>query len=392
MSYSADPADPEFYQNPYQVYDEMRGLGACFYWQEYDQWCFPGFREVSELLRDRRFGCQLDPLEPDPSLPALSRFNRNSLLELEPPAHTRLRRLVNRAFVSRQVVKQKPRIERLAHQLIDRFEEKGEVDLLSAYAEVIPVIVICELLGVSTDMSGQLLQWSHKMVAIYEHANDPNVELEADKAAAEFEAFVQAEIEIKRTNPGDDLLTQLIQVEEEGDKLSLEELVTTCILLLNAGHEATVHGIGNGVKSILENGVDTQRYFSADEGRKTVIEESLRYDPPLHMFPRFVLEDLEYRGQQFHRGDVVGLMLGSANRDPLRFDAANNFDLVRGGIGHVTFGAGIHFCVGAPLARLELEIALPVLFERLPGLKLAETPRYANRYHFHGLEKLKLSW
>jgi len=392
VNYSANPADPGFYQNPYPAYDEMRNLGICFYWQEYDQWCFPGYKEVSELLRDRRFGCQLDPLEPDTSLPALSRFNKNSLLELEPPAHTRLRRLVNRAFVSRQVERQRSRIERLAHQLIDGFEGKGEVNLLTAYAEVIPIIVICELLGVATDMSDQLLQWSHKMVAIYEHANDPEVERAADEAAASFEAFIQEEIATKRSKPGDDLLTHLIDVEEEGDKLNLEELVTTCILLLNAGHEATVHGIGNGVKSILENGTDTQSIFATREGRSAVVEESLRYDPPLHMFPRFVREDLEYGGQKFRRGDVIGLMLGSANRDPRRFYHADKFDLIRGGIGHVTFGAGIHFCVGAPLARLELEIALPVLFDRLPGIALAETPVYADRYHFHGLGQLNLSW
>jgi cytochrome P450 len=187
-------------------------------------------------------------------------------------------------------------------------------------------------------------------------------------------------------------LTELIQVEEAGDRLNLDELVATCILLLNAGHEATVHGIGNGVKSILENNVDVGRWFATGETTKTLVEECLRFDAPLHMFTRFVLEDLTYKGRKFTRGDVIGLMLGAANRDGRKFTNPHLFDPDRGGTGHVTFGAGIHFCVGAPLARLELEVALPVLFERLPDLCLAEDPVYASRYHFHGLERLELAW
>ncbi|MFP6806330.1 MAG: cytochrome P450 [Pseudomonadales bacterium] len=389
MHYSIDPKNPALYQDPYPIYDEMRKLGASFYWEEYAHWCFPGFNEVNQLLRDRRFGNQLEGRSGDS---ALDRFEQNSLLELEPPAHTRLRRLVNRAFVSRQVEKQRVRIEKLANELIDKFESDGHVNLLTAYAEIIPVVVICELLGVSTDMADQLLLWSHKMVAIYEHGRDEKVEVEANEATSEFEKFIELQIEGKRRQPADDLLSELILVEEAGDKLSLAELVATCILLLNAGHEATVHGIGNGVKNILSNKIDRGHWFSSPDNIKALVEESLRFDPPLHMFNRFVLEDLEYGGREFKRGDVIGLMLGSANRDPAKFSDPNSFDPQRGGIGHVSFGAGIHFCVGAPLARLELEIALPVLFKRLPHIRLKGEPDFANRYHFHGLEKLELEW
>ncbi|MCH7742331.1 MAG: cytochrome P450 [Proteobacteria bacterium] len=389
MHFSCNPADPEFFQDPYPVYDEMRALGPCFFWQEYGYWCFPGFHEVSELLRDGRFGREGVQR---PVLPALNRFEKNSLLELNPPAHTRLRRLVNRAFVSRQVGKQKARIGRLAHDLIDKFAHHGEVDLLTAYAQVIPVVVICELLGVSTRMAEQLLEWSHNMVAIYEHSNDEGVERSADKAASEFETFIKGEIEAKRANPGEDLLSELILVEEKGDRLNSDELVATCMLLLNAGHEATVHGIGNSVKCILEQDVDVQRWFASGETTGAVVDECLRFDPPLHMFTRHVREDLNYAGRDFKRGDVVGLMLGAANRDPGKFINAHEFDLERGGVGHVSFSEGIHFCVGAPLARLELEVALPVLFQRLPAIRLAQKPVYADRYHFHGLERLDLSW
>ncbi|MBL4681728.1 MAG: cytochrome P450 [Pseudomonadales bacterium] len=344
-------------------------------------------------MRDRRFGRQINHLvdvdnaEKEERCPALVRFDQNSLLEMEPPTHTRLRRLVSRAFVSRQVETQREEITTLANTLIDKIDTNQPFDLLSSYAEVIPVIVICKLLGVPTEMADQLLDWSHKMVAIYEHGNNKEVERIANEATLSFEAFIESEIENKKRKPSNDLLSALIKVEEEGERLNIEELIATSILLLNAGHEATVHGIGNGVKAILENSIDVT---STEEGARALTEECLRFDPPLHMFTRFVLEDLEYQGQAFKQGDVIGLLLGSANRDEEKFSDAHLFNPTRGGIGHTSFGAGIHFCVGAPLARLEIEIALSVLFERLPKVRIGSEPVYADRYHFHGLEALVL--
>jgi len=375
----------------------MRALGPCFFWEEYGHYCFPRFKEVNQLLRDRRFGRQINHLvdvdnaEKEERCPALARFDRNSLLEMEPPTHTRLRRLVSRAFVSRQVETQREEITTLANTLIDKIDTRQPFDLLSSYAEVIPVIVICKLLGVPTEMADQLLDWSHKMVAIYEHGNNKEIERIANEATLSFEAFIESEIENKKRKPSNDLLSALIKVEEEGERLNIEELIATSILLLNAGHEATVHGIGNGVKAILENSIDVKKWSSTKEGARALTEECLRFDPPLHMFTRFVLEDLEYQGQTFKQGDVIGLLLGSANRDEEKFGEAHCFNPTRGGIGHTSFGAGIHFCVGAPLARLEIELALSVLFERLPELSIVSKPAYANRYHFHGLEALILA-
>jgi cytochrome P450 len=282
------------------------------------------------------------------------------------------------------------RINELADSLINGFSADAEFDLISGYAEVIPVVVICEMLGIATEMADQLLAWSHKMVAIYEHSSNPDIEEEAEAAALEFESFIRREIEVKRRNPDEDLLTELVAAEEEGDRLNNEELIATCILLLNAGHEATVHGIGNSVKTMIENQVDVNRWMSSTDGARALVEESLRFDPPLHMFNRYVLEDLSLHGQTFKQGDVIGLMLGAANRDSGKFSNPHVFDPGRGGIGHVSLGAGIHFCVGAPLARLEVEIAIKCLFARLPTLKLAREPSYADRYHFHGLERLEL--
>ncbi|MFT5208497.1 MAG: cytochrome P450 [Flavobacterium sp.] len=408
MHFQQDPSDPAFFQNPYPSYVEMRrsgkkspgkkSPGAGIYWEEYGHTCFAGYKQVNDLLRDRRLGRQTDPRvesERDLRCPYLTKFDQNSLLEMEPPHHTRLRRLVNRAFVSRQVKTLAPRISNLAHGLIDKImgqvinqENENEFDLIQHYAEVIPVIVICEVLGIPTAMANQLLAWSHKMVAIYEHGNNEEVEKIANEATMHFERFIKDQIEFKKIRSDEDLLTKLIRVKEEDDQISEDELVATCILLLNAGHEATVHAIGNSVKVILENQVDIDHWTSSPENVKSLSEECLRYDPPLHMFTRYVLEDFSYDNQDLKKGDVVGLLLAAANRDEMKFENPHTFDPKRGGTGHLSFGAGIHFCVGAPLARLEIETALKVLFERLPRLKIAQKPRYADRYHFHGLDRL----
>ncbi len=190
-------------------------------------------------------------------------------------------------------------------------------------------------------------------------------------------------IRTRQKNPGDDLLSELIRAKDEGGKLSEDELVTTAILLLNAGHEATVHSMGNAIKALIENNA-TSNITSGH------IEESLRFDAPLHMFTRYALEDLDYQGLKLKKGEVVGLVLGAANRDPARFAEPHRFDPQREHIAHTSFGAGIHFCVGAPLARLELEIGLQVLFNRLPNLQMATNPQYRDAYHFHGLEALKV--
>ena len=252
--------------------------------------------------------------------------------------------------------------------------------------------VIAELLGVPTDMTDQLLRWSHAMVAMYQFNTSRAVEDAAVEATLAFSEFMRVHVDERRAAPRDDLLSHLIAAEQSGETLSTDELITNAILLLNAGHEATVHGIGNAVNILLQHNCDTNALFANAATTTATVEELLRFAPPLHMFTRYALEDLEYGGQTFEQGEQVGLLLGAANRDPQRFDTPDRFWPERPDGGHVSFGGGIHFCVGAPLARLELQIALPVLFERLPALKLAETPEFADRYHFHGLKQLEVTW
>lgn len=382
---SQSPTDPAFVQDPYPFYDRARAAGDIVFWDDYGAPAAVSHRAVTAILKDRRLGREIPP-EVAPEIPErLSPFydvEAHSMLELEPPRHTRLRGLVLRAFTSRRIKGMAPEIQTLCQELIEAFPEEP-FDLLDAYARQVPVIVIARLLGVPEERAPDLLDWSNAMVGMYQASRTEETEARAVRAAEEFSAFVRDYAERRRSDPRDDLITELLAAEEGGEKLSTDELVTTCILLLNAGHEATVHSMGNAVRCLLQTG-----HRRIDE---PTVEELLRLDPPLHSFERWAYEDVELFGESFKRGDKIMCLLGAANRDPSVFPDPHRFDPARDTKGQAAFGAGIHFCVGAPLARLELLIGLRALFERCPSLALAEEPQYADVYHFHGLESLRVS-
>lgn len=382
------PTDPAFVQNPYPFYATARARGDVSFWSDYNMPAAFSHAAVHGLLRDRRFGREI-PSElarpgPDHLAPFLA-VESHSLLDAEPPRHTRLRGLILRAFTSRQINAMAPDIAQLCHQLIDTFPD-GSFDLLDAYCTQVPVIVIARLLGVPESMAPDLLAWSHAMVAMYQASRTRATEDAAAQAASDFTAFLRDYVITRRTQPADDLITRLITAEQDGDRLSTDELIGTCILLLNAGHEATVHGLGNGIKTLLQQQVDLS-CLGPDQIANTV-EEILRFDPPLHMFTRYAYETVTLHGHTFNRGDQVALLLGAANRDPSVWPNPDGFDPTRQIQTNTTFGGGLHFCVGAPLARLEMQIALPILFQRCPNLRLANPPQYNNTYHFHGLTRL----
>ena len=391
-TFKQDPRDPKFVQNPYPFYDRARTAGPLFLWEDYGFLCSVEFDTVNAMLRDRRFGREAPegfaPVHPK-HLSPFYEIEKHSLLELEPPNHTRLRGLLVRAFTNRRIAALEPQIEALAYELIERFDE-DVIDLLPAYCERIPIIIISRLLGVPEDKADQLLAWSHAMVAMYQVRRDRAVEDAAVAASVAFSEYIRGHIDARRDDPRDDLITSLIAAEEDGARLSTDELVTTCILLLNAGHEATVHSFANGIKALLENGVGNE-HFSSPEATLALVDESIRFDPPLHMFTRFAMEDMEVFGHAFKTGDTVGLVLGGANHDPAKYPDPHSFDVVRGGLGNLSFGAGLHFCIGAPLAKLEMAVALPILVAKFPDMRLTEQPKYADRYHFHGLEALRVN-
>lgn len=396
-----NPRDPRFYNNPYPFYDELRQKTPIFYWEEFGFYCFLAHEDVSALFRDRRFGRQIlhlatrEELGWPPEREELRPFtevDRYSILELEPPAHTRIRSLIQKAFMARQIEQLRGRAATLAHQIIDEMEGMGKANLLDKFATTIPLTLIAELLGVPTENGDDLLKWSHAMVAMYELGTTSEQEQKAVQAAQEFTAYIKDYVKFRRKHPQDDLISKLIEVEESGEKLTENELITTCILLLNAGHEATVNVIGNGMYALLQNPEQLQLWRQNDGIGKTAVDELLRYDTPLHLFNRWVLEDFTYKGHHFPFGTQIALLLGAANRDPAAFEQPNQLNLTRKKNPHVSFGGGIHYCIGAPLARLELKTSLPILLKRLPNLALAEQPTFKNSYHFHGLESLWVEW
>ncbi|WP_281826807.1 cytochrome P450 [Jannaschia rubra] len=380
---SQSPTDPAFVQNPWPFYDRLRRAGPLAFWTDYDMPMAASHSAVGMLLRDRRFGREdpCPPARPDHQV-GFWAVEDHSMLELDPPRHTALRGQVLRTFTSRRIAALAPEIAAMAHELIDGFPA-GEFDLLDAFARPLPVRVIARLLGVPEEDAPHLLAWSNAMVGMYQARRTHADEVAAAGAARDFTAYLDR---VFRAPPPDSLIAQLLGVEAEG-RLTRPEFNATCILLLNAGHEATVHTLGNGVA-----GLCAANLWGATV-TDDLIEEVLRHDAPLHMFARYVTEEVEIFGHRFARGDRVGLLLAAANRDPGVYLDPDRLDPARypDAPVHHSFGAGLHFCLGAPLARLELLLALRVLTERCPRLRVTAPPRYADIYHFHGLERLDVT-
>ena len=389
---SQSPVDPSFVQDPYPFYEQARAAGDLVWWEEYGMPAATTERAVGAILRDRRFGREppdgVARPAPPPRLAPFYAVEAHSMLEAEPPRHTRLRGLVLRAFTSARVQALAPQIEGLANEMVSGLPSEP-ADLLTHVARPFPVTVIARLIGVPDTMAPELLAWSNAMVRMYQPGRTRADEDAAVAATRAFTSFLADVIAARRRRSGDDLLSDLVAAEAEGDRLSAEELVSTVILLLNAGHEATVHTLGNGVKALLERGVGAT--LDTPEAADRAVEEILRFDPPLHVFTRIARTEVEAFGHRFDPGDEVACLLASANRDPAAFEAPDRFDPMRPAARHTSFGAGIHFCLGAPLARLELSLALRAVFRHRPGLRLVAEPRYADIYHFRGLEALMVA-
>lgn len=399
-----NPRDPHFYNNPYPYYETLRQSAPAFYWEDFDLWCYLNHEDVSALFRDRRLGRQIThlktreelgwpPIRAD--LQPFYKYDDLSIIQQEPPNHTRLRGLVQKAFMARQIEGMRPRIRQLCHQLLDGVQGAGEFDLLAKYATPVPVIVIAEMLGVPTAMSDALLRWSHAMVAMYELGRSSEQEQRAVQATLEFADYIRSLVNERRRQPQNDLITLLIEAEEQGEKLTEDELVSSVMQLLNAGHEATVNVVGNGVYALIQQREQWDALVRDPNPAlvRSTVEELLRYDTPLHLFTRYVLEDgFTYKGKSYAFGEQIALLLGAANRDPSRFVNADQLNIRRPieENPHVSFGGGIHFCVGAPLARIELQESIQAIAQRMLNLQLAAQPEYRNAYHFHGLKELRV--
>ncbi|WP_298862634.1 cytochrome P450 [uncultured Sulfitobacter sp.] len=383
------PLDPVFVQNPYPFYDTARREGPIVFWEDYGMAAAFDAATVSALLRDRRLGRAVPKAQRRPIPDHLTPFyavEQHSLLELEPPDHTRLRSLALRAFTSRRIKAMQPDIVEISRELLSNIPDNHTFDLIPTYCSQLPVRIIARLLGVPEQMAPDLLRWSSDMVAIYQATRTRATEDAAATAAREFSDFLTDYIEKRRAAPADDLITELIAAEQDGARLSISELISTCVLLLNAGHEATVHSLGNAVKCLIEH--TTPLSALAPPAIAATCEELLRFTPPLHMFDRYVYEDVEIANVTLPKGSRVGLVLAAANRDPAFLDNPAEFIPTRSPKAHSAFGGGLHFCIGAPLARMEMQIGLAALFDRFPHLTLDERPKFANSYHFHKLDRL----
>lgn len=378
---SFDPYDPEFLRDPYPTYRRLRAAPP-FFDEAWGLTFFSRYDDVTGILRDRRFGRDVrhavprEEVDPDvyeriyPSrYPTWTRLIRDSFIDLEPPRHTRIRRLVQWAFSRRASESYRARMQETADRLLDRALEEGRMEAISDFATPIPLTMIAELLGIPGGDQPRLVAWSHAIVRLFDQGCTEAEAEEAERATREFAEYVADLLAERRARPGDDLVSSLVAAEMDGDRLSEDELVATCILTLNAGHEATVQAIGNGILALARDPEAFRWLRSHPEALGTAVEELLRFDTPLQMFERWVLEDLEWEGTPLRRGTKVGLLFGSANRDERRFVDPDRLDLSRADNPHVSFGGGIHFCVGAPLARVEMEVAFGTLARRVARIE-----------------------
>ncbi len=378
-----DAYAPDFVDDPYPTYAHFRAESPVFFDPHWDVTFFAMHADVSGILRDRRFGrdvrSRVSQDEVDPELlartypadiPTWTEYVRDSFIDLEPPAHTRIRRLVQWAFTRKASESYRSRLEEVAERSIDEALDSGSMEVIADFATPIPLTMIAELLGIPTEDQPMLVEWSHAMVRPFDADCPVEDRLAAEQATKDFVAYLTEMTAQRRRAPGTDLLSELVAAEIEGDRLTEQEVVATAILTLNAGHEATVQAIGNGLLALARN-PDQFSALKADPSLAvTAASEILRYDTPLQMFERWVLEDLDWNGTPLRRGTKVGLFFGSANRDQSVFERGEEFDIRRDSRAHLAFGAGIHHCVGAPLAKLEMEVAMEAI-TRLPRLELA---------------------
>ncbi len=389
-----DPLAPEFRRNPYPTYNLLRQHAPIFFWDRWQFYFLSRYDDCATLLRDNRLGQGIVSEEWAPDTQKdLVRLQKDWMLMKDPPDHTRLRGLVFKAFTPRMVEQLRKTIQAITDDLLDKVQDKGEMDLIADLAYPLPVTVIAEMLGIPRADQDQFHDWSNALARSLDLTEETAVYDNASQAAARFTDYLTHLANERRRQPKNDLLSALVAVEEEGERLTANELYATSSLLFVAGHETTINLIGNGVLALLRH-PDQLALLQGNEGlMKTAVEELLRYDSPVQMTSRLVLEEIEYKGHTFPQNTQVAFLLGAANHDPARFENPSQLDITRQKNQHLSFGGGIHYCLGAPLARLEGEIAIKTLLRRLPSLKLAtETPEYSDNYLLRGLKALPLTF
>ncbi|WNV91520.1 cytochrome P450 [Umezawaea sp. Da 62-37] len=391
-----DQQDPAFIADPYPAFAALRERGEVHWHEDLGVAVTLSHAAGSAVLRHRSLGRIWSDVKPVEAFASFNLLHRNSLLENEPPTHGRLRRLVAAAFGRGHVERLRPWIADLSDRLVDelcaKIAEHGSADLLAHVAAPLPVEVIAELLGVPGSERALLQPWSNAIVKMYEFGLPREKKDAAERAATEFVAYLRELIALRRKQPGNDLVSDLVAVTDtDGGRLTEDELVATAVLLLMAGHEATVNVIGNGVLALMRHPDQWRRLIADPSLMPTAAEELIRYDSPLQLFERTATAEVEIAGYQLKPGDKIAALLGAAARDPLVFNSPDALDISRFPNQHLGFGAGIHYCLGAPLARIEVEAALGALVRKLPGAELAAEPRRRAEFVIRGLHELPLT-
>ena len=392
LAHSFNLKDPQFLLNPYPVLSELRAHGRPMWHEEMQLWLASTHADATAVLRSKSLGRIYTPQEPSDLWETFNWLHADSIMENEGAKHTRLRALVSKAFNRGQIDRLAPRIQKIVDELLDNCEELGEFDLLADFAEPLPVRVIAELLGVSPADEVNLRPWSQAIVKMYEFDVSAEEEAAARDASSEFAAMITNMVENRKANPTNDLVSELARVEESGEKLTLRELIATCVLLLNAGHEASVNAFGNGFVAAMNDGQAAETLRTRPrEVTATAVEEFFRFDAPLQLFERTATTPTDINGVTIPTGAKIAALLGSANRDSLVFDNPEKINLERNPNNHISFGGGIHFCLGAPLARLELSTSLPALFERFPTIQMTEKPELRETFVLRGYSQIRVS-
>ena len=391
-----DLSDKAFVLNPYPELAKLREQGKPVWHPELGVFLAARYKDASQVLRDRKLGRIFQPKQPNDVWETFNWLHADSILDSEPPKHTRLRSLVMKAFNPKVIAELEPTIRRISLELIAesrrKLETAGHFDLIADFAEPLPVKVIAHLLGFPESDEHLLRPWSQAIVKMYEVSPSEQEQLAAQQASEQFAQYVQHLMVQRQQQPGTDLISDLAQVEQDGEKLNAHELIATCVLLLNAGHEASVNGFGNGMVATLRNPEQLELLkTNPDSIAGTAVDEFLRFDSPLHLFERTATEDTVIGGVDVKAGQKIAALLGSANRDEEVFDKPTELDLTRSPNPHIGFGAGIHFCIGAPLARLEMATALPELMRAFPAIELFAEPVLRDTFVLRGYESVLVS-
>jgi cytochrome P450 len=395
-----NPLAPEFIRNPYPHYERMRAT-APVHLTQHGMYVASRHADVALVLRDKRFGKDYaERMErrygPDVMKEPLFRNFALTMLQQDPPDHTRLRGLVVKAFTARRVEDMRPRIQEIVDENLDRIIPQGKMDLIEDFAYRLPVTVICDMLGIPQEHREMFYTGARNSGRILEPVPMTPAEIQQGNASQTMvKMYFDQLFDLRRKNPGDDLTTQLLQAEEEGSKLSNDELYANIILLFGAGHETTVNLIGNGLLALFRNPDQLALLKAKPELITNAIEEFLRYDSSVQMTGRAALEDVELGGRVIPKGENVLCLLGSANHDPAVYpDHPERLDITRANVRPLSFGGGIHFCLGAQLARIEAEVAINTLLKRIPNLRLddAVNAEWRPSFVLRGLLRLPARW